>query len=228
MKLVLLYLLYRTTLSETLFSITYQINIQSLQSVLFCTVLFQVIYDAVINQIIGLLETTICKFCKQTTRKTEIICITLFYHTCYIIFIFIVVNLLLYLILSEFEGPCIIGILQDFGIWHTSLRVYGIQRGLVKSFYCLFQLRQNSQGYILKRKLVFALKQILCVLCHMQRLRKTNKDIYIKWDMLIMWKRNGKVGMGRKILKDNKAVNTVKEHFTHLEFSQYAGKFYVN
>lgn len=46
--------------------------------------------------------------------------------------------------------------------------------------------------------------------------------------MLIMWKRNGKVGMGREILKGNKAVNTVKEHFIHLEFSQYARKFYVN
>lgn len=44
----------------------------------------------------------------------------------------------------------------------------------------------------------------------------------------MMWKRNGKVGIRRKILKGNKVVNIVKEHFTHMEFSQYAGKFYVN
>ena len=67
----------------------------------------------------------------------------------------------------------------------------------------------------------------MCIVSYVE-VTKTNKDVYVKWDMLMMWKRNGKVEMGRKILKGNKVVNTVKEHFTHMEFSQYAGKFYVN
>lgn len=49
----------------------------------------------------------------------------------------------------------------------------------------------------------------------MWKLRKADKDVYIKW----IRKRKGKAGMGRKILKGDKAVNMVKEHFhTYMEF----------